>query len=654
MSIHFKIKIELVTESLKKYYAIIVTLLTFVIYLVTLAPSVVEIDSGELAAVQATLGIAHPTGYPLFTMLGFLFVNLPLPFSKIFIANLLAAIYCSAGAGIFSASSMLVLNNIQSFKKEKPQAKNKKEKKLKSDVKEKVKINPDADIKKIMAVILGSLVLGLSKTYWFQSTSVEVYSLHILLINLVIYFLLKAFLQKENDTKLWITFALLLALSFCNHMTTILIIPSAAYLYFVKNKFNKDSFKKILLMLALFFPVLILIYSYLPIRAAQNPILNWGNPVDWERILRHISGKQYQVWLFSSMDAAKKQLSYFINNLPVEFATIGILYWLIGIFTAFSRARKFFVFVLITFISTVLYSINYEIHDIDSYFLLAYISLAFFAVFGILKIFDILTEKKEPVIVPFAIILVFIGLQLYINFSKVNQNNIYIFRDYSKSVINSTEKNSIIFSYLWDFLISESYYFQYVENFRKDVTVIDKELLRRSWYYNQLNSDHPNVTAKIQPEIKIFLAAVKPFERDENYDPGLLERSYQNIMTKLVTTNIDEHPFYISPELVENEMQSGQFVLPQGYHLVPDLFLFRVVKTTDYIPARDPKFKIRIPDESNYYYDLIKNMVGSMLVRRAMYELKFDKIERARIYIKKVKEDLPGYNIPGELENVFK
>jgi hypothetical protein len=101
-------------------------------------------------------------------------------------------------------------------------------------------------------------------------------------------------------------------------------------------------------------------------------------------------------------------------------------------------------------------------------------------------------------------------------------------------------------------------------------------------------------------------------------------------------------------------MQNGQFSLPKGYFLVPDLFLFRVVRNSNYVPAGNPDFKIRIPDESNYYYDVIKNMVGSMLVRRAMYEMKFDKIDRARLYIKKVREELPGYTIPEELENVFK
>jgi hypothetical protein len=47
------------------------------VYLLTLAPTVQFIDSGELAVVCKTLGIAHPTGYPLYTLLGRLFSLLP-------------------------------------------------------------------------------------------------------------------------------------------------------------------------------------------------------------------------------------------------------------------------------------------------------------------------------------------------------------------------------------------------------------------------------------------------------------------------------------------------------------------------------------------------------------------------------------------------
>ncbi|MBK7866387.1 MAG: hypothetical protein IPJ75_05025 [Ignavibacteriales bacterium] len=48
-------------DLLKKYYAAITALFVFIIYFSTMAPSVLQIDTGELAAAQALPGIAHPT-----------------------------------------------------------------------------------------------------------------------------------------------------------------------------------------------------------------------------------------------------------------------------------------------------------------------------------------------------------------------------------------------------------------------------------------------------------------------------------------------------------------------------------------------------------------------------------------------------------------
>ena len=46
-------------------------LLALAVYLKTLALTVTGEDSGELIAAAATLGIPHPTGYPLWCLLGF-------------------------------------------------------------------------------------------------------------------------------------------------------------------------------------------------------------------------------------------------------------------------------------------------------------------------------------------------------------------------------------------------------------------------------------------------------------------------------------------------------------------------------------------------------------------------------------------------------
>ena len=317
----------------------------------------------------------------------------------------------------------------------------------------------------------------------------------IFLFVLIIYSTLYAY-YSENKLINWMRVALSLALGFSNHMTTLLTLPFVAILFFQKEKITVQSFKKIALMLALFIPLLIAFYLYLPLRASSNPSINWGNPVNFENFFRHISGKQYQVWLFASMEAAEKQLGYFLKNFAGEFGYIGAFIGLIGIFYSYKYMKKMFYALITTFIFSVLYSINYDIVDIDSYFLLAYIIFSFFIAYGIYKILLYLKQKfnnKTAITTVFVISL----FPLVLNFNEVDQSGVYTFEDYTKTVLNSTEKNSIIFSYQWDYLVSPSYYIQFVENFRKDVCVIDKELLRRSWFYSQLKRNHPDVWENI-------------------------------------------------------------------------------------------------------------------------------------------------------------
>jgi len=638
----------------KKYFYFVTAFFVFIVYLFTLAPSVIQIDSGELAAVQATLGIAHPTGYPLFTVIGYLFSLIPLPFTKIFQLNILAAIYCSAAVGVFTYTIKYCLDNLSSFKTKNALQKesSKKEKKKSKDQPVSEKQYEIPENFKLLTAIFGGLTLAFSRTFWFQSTSVEVYSLHLLLISLIILFLLKAYVHSFENDKLthWLMFAFFLALGFTNHLTTLMILPGTGYLYFSRYKFNSASFKKLSLMILLFIVVLVAIYSYLPLRASQNPILNWGNPLDWERILRHVSGKQYQVWLFNSFDSAGKQFSHFWSILPLEFF-LGLLLAVVGLIISIFKARKLAWFVLFTFVFTVLYSINYDIHDIDSYFLLAFLMLSFFAAFGVLKILEMKNLPKNSALIGLAVIIL---IQFYFNFIKVNQSGVYTFEEYTKAVLKTVPENSIIFSYQWDYFISASYYYQFVEDYRKDVTVIDKELLRRSWYYNQINKHDPKILSGVRNEVDQFLIALQPFERDEKFDANRLESLYKSIMTNLIKTNVDRRDYFIAPELVDQEMKRGEFKLPEGYNLVPHLFFYKVVKGDEYVPAPDPNFTINIATNRNVYIDNIENMVGRMLSNRAYYEVQHGRSDRAKIYLQKISRELPGFKLHPSLQNVLK
>lgn len=618
--------------SLNKYYAVIVSALLFIVYIITMAPSVIQIDSGELAAVQATLGIAHPTGYPLFTLAGYLFSKIPLPFDKIIALNALAALWCALGLFFFIKTAENLLSVLRKETKE--------------------KIFSDKEIE-IIFISGSALVLAFSRTFWLQSGSVEVYSLQIFLFNLILWSFSKVYLDisKKKEPN-WLLPAAFLSLGFSNHMTTLLLLPGIAYLFFKFEGFKKNAWLKIGKMLALFFPMLALFYSYLPLRASGNPLLNWGNPVNAENLLRHFTGKQYQVWLFASVDAAKKQLTYFVGNLHNEFAYVGILLAIGGVIFLIRRNKTLLCFLSINFIFTVIYSINYDINDIDSYFLLAYISLSVFVLFGFYFILEKAVKLKNRL--RFAIITVSITaiIMLFYNFPSANQNDLYTFEDYTKASLASLPENSVLFSYQWDYLISPAYYFQYVENYRRDVAVIDKELLRRSWYYNQLENNYPDLLVGIQTEREQFLKALLPFERSENYNPVILEKLYRTIMTKLVETNIQKHDYYIAPELIDNEMRRKEFTLPEGYTVAPDLFFFKVIKGNHYYEAPLPNFKIRFPKTGNRYTELLKSIIAGMLARRAFYELSYNKPDRAKIYVHKIRSDFPEFRIPVKLRNL--
>src|SRR5436190_23640231 len=75
--------------------------LVFVLYLLTLAPSVAMWDTGEYMAAVKVLGIPHPPGNPFFMLLGHAFASLPIPVSYAAKINIMAALSSALSAGFW-------------------------------------------------------------------------------------------------------------------------------------------------------------------------------------------------------------------------------------------------------------------------------------------------------------------------------------------------------------------------------------------------------------------------------------------------------------------------------------------------------------------------------------------------------------------------
>lgn len=555
-----------------------------IIYNVTLAPTVSVIDSGELAAVACTLGIAHPTGYPLFTLLGWAFSHLPVASTEIVRLNLMAALLCAAGVGTMS---MFLGRILAPFGKK-----------------------DGVPLLLYGAAGSGAVLLGVSRTYWEQALSVEVYSLHMFLVALVLLTFHRCIAAEERREASWWVFAFVLGLGFANHMTMILLAPGLLYWYFAV---MGNQWKPIGRMVLPFLAGLS-VYLYLPLRASQHPTMNWGDPTTWGRLFAHLRGKQYSVWLFSSMDVASHQLAYFWRSLPGELSIPGLLLSLLGVIVLMRGQRKTAIATLLLFLGCVAYSINYDIHDIDSYFLLAYIVLAVWAGVGMYAAgrWLVQTPGWKPAVVVACMACVPAGVGVY-HYNDVDESRNYLVDDYTHAMFASLPRNAVVLSYQWDYWVSASYYYQLVKGEREDLTIIDKELLRRSWYLRELRGRFPWLMAAAQKEVDAFSVELNKFERGTPYDPETIQARFEEMVLSFIHHSMTSRAVFVTQE-IEPEFT-------RGLHRVPTGLAFRLVDTAGFLPSPMPVYTPRRFDRSGRLESMFPKFYASSLIARGAYYL---------------------------------
>jgi Protein O-mannosyl-transferase TMEM260-like len=616
----------------KKYYGLLTGIFAFIVYLLTVSHSIAAFDCGELAAVQATLGIAHPPGYPLFTILGYLFVHIPLGLTKIYQLNILCSVWCAAAVVLFTYTSKLVLDNLPKLKTRKTSPRSEK---IYGKINDK---GPDSELIIYITSILSGLFFAFSLLVWLQSVSVEVYSLQIFLFTLIIFFYFKAFFYSdENGTlfsgknKNWLYVAIFFGLGLSNHLMTFYLLPAFCFLYFYKYSFNKKSVLKFLAMAAISIFIAVGLYTYLIIRSNQNPVLNWGNPDNIKNAIYHISARYYKGNFFSGVNSVERQLKFLFNSFGFyngkPFAgdfNIFLIFPLLGMVVSFIAFRKFFYFFLLLFLTTVFFTINYNIPDIYEYFSLSVISIYIISVPGILLFINYLRSEKYSFLVPVIILVIFLVVRVNANYVSADESHNHIIEDYARSLLYTADDNAVIFSNQWDYFVSPSYYLQYAEKYRPDITVFHTDLLSYSWYHQE------------------FKRKNKVIYNSKN-DKVNLSYLFKNFVDNI----------YLTPEVVRDWVGKGRFIMSDSLRIIPDILMFRVVNKDEYFPAKDPDFVIRIPNEQTTLTRYIENLIGAMLTNRINYELQYNKLDRARLYYQELVNDFPDYPVPDKLKRLF-
>jgi len=237
-----------VASKSRAFYGLAAALVLFAIYLATLCPTIEVGDSGELTTAAATLGIAHPPGYPLWCLVVHPFTRLPFAEPALG-ANLASALHSALASFLFFLLA----------------------------------VGPCA-VPVPIALPL-ALVHGLGAPLWSQSVYAEVYALNLALV-LVACLLHFAAPRFDRFLPFW------LALVLVSHGSNVLIVAFLAAAWLRRQWRGEGRGLRLAGAAALaalgFTPLL-----YLPLRAARNPVLDWGHPADLAGFLDHVLRRQY-------------------------------------------------------------------------------------------------------------------------------------------------------------------------------------------------------------------------------------------------------------------------------------------------------------------------------------------------------------------------
>src|SRR5947208_15905559 len=501
------------------------------LYSWTLAPTVTLTDSGELIVVAQGVGVAHPPGFPLWVILAHLASLVPLGNIAVRI-NFSSAVFAALASAMLTlvvAELMIAIPYLLTRKKRSAQRNKKAED------------SPIAQLLICAPALRAGLLMPFSRDLWAYATIAEVYTLNALLILIILFLMLRwrrYILADRLNTRpairphdKWLYGAALvfgLALGI-HHVTVGLMLPALAVLVYRTQGLRFFTSRRLVCAALISIGALVAVYAYLPFAASRSPVVNWGNPRALQEIWWHITGRQYRVFFVFSPAIIGAQFVEFCRRLSREFGfpwlPVTPLLALLGFASTYKRDRTAFWFLLLIVIADLAYSLSYEIaEDKDAYYLPAFIAIAIAAGFGIRRLIQIALARRWSMGAPYVVgamaIVLTSATAFASNWPFNNRRQYFIANDYVENLFSTIAPDGLLLTQDWQ-VVSPMFYAQEIEQRRRDVKVVDINLLRRSWYFDYLKQAHPGLMDRSREKIDPYVAILKQWERD----PGAFART---------------------------------------------------------------------------------------------------------------------------------
>ncbi len=360
-----------------------------VLMLCLLSPTVTRGgDCGELTAASYTLGIAHPSGYPVWCLIGRIFALIPI--GEIgWRYNLFSAVSGSLATGTIALCVHRLI--IANFARQP-------EHKLPNN-------STDAVVARWSALGAGWLLSG----FFYVGTQFlisEVYALAALMGALLLYFAIAW--HQDNNWRDAYTLAILAGLVPVVHLSGVFFLPFLFALAVWKRGLTARHYARV----AAFFICALLPILYLPIRSAQFPApppttidssyywpLDWSHPATLAGLKQHVTAAQYRRLLMENttevvngQTVVVKHLAQPLSDIPGRLHELGMFVALqylwatpllfVGLWRSFADKRVGWALSLI-FLSNLATQINYKVSDQSNFFFPCYLVMALWMGLGL-------------------------------------------------------------------------------------------------------------------------------------------------------------------------------------------------------------------------------------------------------------------------------
>ncbi len=439
-------------DNRERLFVLVLMIIIFGVYLLTLPRTLALEDDGLFLMSSYYFGIAHPPGYPLYTLLSGLFGQLPVGSfpSRIHAFSGLAAAFACVLLYLFSRS---------------------------------LKLPP-------LAAMAVALCYAFSRNFWAQAIIAEVYTLNaclVLLLFLIAILIRQPFHADDNSEKetpafLVYLFALTLGLSLAAHIPLVVLsVPSLAILLWpARRVFIQHLGKCIAFGLVGLVPYVWMIWR----SNTDVPINFYGSISSWSDFIYIFSREGYvQVDISQTAGLADKlaYMNYMLEQIVAQFSLVGLAVASLGFVVQWWRWPRavcvsltlLFLFHSVFFLLVIFFDYDYLSRAVFSvYPMLAYAVMAIWLGLALYFAVDWLLIKlrcvhfQKPVLFIISVSLAVIVLMHNWN---INNRQSYTWADdYARAVLNNLPQDAELFvsGDIHTFTLG---YMHHVEGIRPDI-----------------------------------------------------------------------------------------------------------------------------------------------------------------------------------------